>query len=82
MAKKVVETENYNVHGVIHEHVEERDPEIAEKVRLIQTGRLPREIVMDKVTRCAIKHGDSGLRSDFGGGFSTNLNDTIGPGYI
>jgi len=32
MAKKVVETENYNVHGVIHEHVEERDPEIAEKV--------------------------------------------------
>ncbi len=73
--------EDYDVHGVTHEHEVEKVPEIPEEEKLIETGRLAREITVAKVTRCAIKHGDSGMRSDFGGCFSANLRDTIGLGY-
>lgn len=50
--------------------------------RLISTGRLVGETHKEGgLSTCAIKHGDSGLRDDFGGSFSTTLSDSIGTGY-
>lgn len=72
------EKEEYDVHGVTHEHEMEN---VLEEEKLIENGKLAREITMEKVTRCAIKHGDSGWRRDFGGSFSAGLRDTIGTGY-
>ena len=50
--------------------------------KLIRTGRLVGEATAEKgLTKCAIKHGDSGLHDDFGASFSHQLQDTIGAGY-
>ncbi|MGB2697677.1 MAG: hypothetical protein WBD28_07440, partial [Candidatus Zixiibacteriota bacterium] len=67
----MIEKEKPEVHGLTHEH----------KAKLIRTGRLVGEAVTECLTTCAIKYGDSGIRDDFGGSFSADLTDAIGPGY-
>jgi len=71
--------ESYDVHGVTHSHSE--SIEAKKQAKLIQTGRLIMEAATTGLTKCNVKHGDSGLRDDFGGSFSTDLTDVIGTGY-
>ncbi len=73
------EKRGYDVHGITHVH---KEPiKTVQESKLIQTGRLAMEAITTTLTKCTIKHGDSGLRDDFGGSFSANLSDTIGTGY-
>ncbi|MGB7062077.1 MAG: hypothetical protein WBF13_06950 [Candidatus Zixiibacteriota bacterium] len=72
----MAEKEPHQVHGETHQHV----PTVS-TARLVQTGRLASEKISKGLTKCTIKHGDSGLRDDFGSSFSADLTDAIGSGY-